>query len=65
MRLRREALPPSGGANQLRNARTAAKYPSAKTQVHAIDFSDPKADYAALKAALDPLDVGVLGALPG
>jgi len=37
-----------------------AKYPSAKTQVHAIDFSDPKADYAALKAALDPLDVGVL-----
>ncbi|BGP21783.1 hypothetical protein JCM10295v2_000658 [Rhodotorula toruloides] len=37
-----------------------AKYPSVETQVHAIDFSSPSADYAALKAALDPLDVGVL-----
>ncbi|GAA6001632.1 hypothetical protein JCM10207_002240 [Rhodosporidiobolus poonsookiae] len=37
-----------------------AKYPEIKTQVHAIDFSSSTADYASLKAALDPLDVGVL-----
>ncbi|GAA5988846.1 hypothetical protein JCM11641_005040 [Rhodosporidiobolus odoratus] len=38
----------------------SAKYPTVKTQVHSIDFASPSADYAALKAALDPLDVGVL-----
>ncbi|GAA5916056.1 hypothetical protein JCM6882_008300 [Rhodosporidiobolus microsporus] len=37
-----------------------AKFPNVKTQIHAIDFSSATADYAALKAALDPLDVGVL-----
>ncbi|GAA5845780.1 hypothetical protein JCM11251_007736 [Rhodosporidiobolus azoricus] len=37
-----------------------AKYPNIKTAVHAIDFSSTTADYTALKAALDPLDVGVL-----
>ncbi|BGP12875.1 hypothetical protein JCM10213_005170 [Rhodosporidiobolus nylandii] len=37
-----------------------AKYPHIKTQLHSIDFSSPSADYAALKAALDPLDIGVL-----
>lgn len=39
---------------------TAAKYPGIKTQIHSIDFSSPKADYAALGKELDNLDVGVL-----
>ncbi|GAA5947102.1 hypothetical protein JCM3765_002158 [Sporobolomyces pararoseus] len=37
-----------------------AKYPGIKTQIHSIDFSSPKADYAALGKELDKLDVGVL-----
>jgi len=39
---------------------TAAKYPGIKTQIHSIDFSSPKADYAALGKELDKLDIGVL-----
>ncbi|KAI5479880.1 beta-keto reductase [Pseudohyphozyma bogoriensis] len=42
-------------------AEIATKYPAVKTQIHAIDFSaGTDEDYAALGAALEPLDVGVL-----
>lgn len=41
----------------------AAKYPSTKTQVHAIDYSSASSeDYARLGAELAPLDIGVLSA---
>lgn len=42
-------------------AEIAAKYPSTKTQVHAIDYSSASSeDYARLGAELAPLDIGVL-----
>jgi 17beta-estradiol 17-dehydrogenase / very-long-chain 3-oxoacyl-CoA reductase len=56
------SLPPPLSQTTKSAPRTAAKYPSVKTQIHAIDFSSSTADYAGLKTALDPLDVGVLSA---
>ena len=42
---------------------SVAKYPGIKTRIHAIDFAAASsADYAALGAALAPLDIGVLSA---
>lgn len=48
-------------ASELSPGPAVAKYPQTKTQVHAIDFAAASAaDYAALGAALQPLDIGVL-----